>query len=60
MKVNIELCDKEIAFLIGILDTDKQTALQLLAAEHAYRPSLLPKFHAANKMMKAMKRIQDG
>lgn len=38
-----ELSEKEAAFLLALLQSNKQTALQLLAAEHFYQPSLLPR-----------------
>lgn len=56
--VGIELSDRELAFILALLETDKQTALQLLAAEHAYKPTLLPKLREAEKVVKAMKNLQ--
>jgi len=50
--MNVELTRQELAFLLALLQSDRQTALQLLAAEHAYRPSLLPKLENANKALK--------
>jgi hypothetical protein len=38
-----ELSEKEASFLLALLQSNKQTALQLLAAEHFYQPSLLPR-----------------
>jgi hypothetical protein len=38
-----ELSEKEASFLLALLESNKQTALQLLAAEHFYQPSLLPR-----------------
>ncbi len=38
-----DLSDKEAAFLLALLESNKQTALQLLGAEHFYQPSLLPR-----------------
>jgi hypothetical protein len=44
----IKLSQKEATFLVALLEADRQTALQLLAAEHFYQPSLLPNaFHSA-------------
>jgi len=60
MNIGIDLTSKEIIFLLALLEADRQTALQLLAAEHAYKPSLLPKLYEAEKVVKAMKRLQDG
>ena len=45
----IELSQKEAVFLVALLEADKQTALQLLAAEHFYQPSLLPKLKKAKR-----------
>jgi hypothetical protein len=56
--VGIELSDRELAFILALLETDRQTALQLLAAEHAYKPTLLPKLREAEKVVKAMKNLQ--
>jgi hypothetical protein len=49
MKISLSL--KEVAFLTALLDTDKQTALQLLAADHFYRPSLLPKLQKLERAL---------
>ncbi len=56
--IGIELSSKELAFILALLEADRQTALQLLAAEHAYRPTLLPKLHEAEKVLKAMENLQ--
>jgi len=56
--LNVELSPKEITFLLALLNADRQTALQLLAAEHAYKPRLLPKLKEAQKIIKAMENIQ--
>ena len=56
--IGIELSGKELAFILALLEADRQTALQLLAAEHAYKPTLLPKLHEAEKVVKAMKNLQ--
>ena len=56
--IGVELLDKELAFLLALLEADRQTALQLLAAEHAYKPTLLPKLREAEKVIKAMKNLQ--
>jgi hypothetical protein len=50
--INVELSRQELAFLLALLQSDRQTALQLLAAEHAYRPFLLPKLEDAHKTFK--------
>jgi choline kinase len=35
--------------LLALLEADKQTALQLLAADHFYEPKLLPKLRNAQR-----------
>lgn len=56
--IGVELTDKELAFILALLEADRQTALQLLAAEHAYKPALLPKLRNAEKVVKAMQNLQ--
>ncbi len=56
--IGVELTDKELAFILALLEADRQTALQLLAAEHAYKPTLLPKLRNAEKVVKAMQNLQ--
>ena len=56
--IGVELSSRELAFVLALLEADRQTALQLLAAEHAYRPTLLPKLHEAEKVLKTMKNLQ--
>ena len=56
--IGVELSSRELAFILALLEADRQTALQLLAAEHAYKPTLLPKLHEAEKVLKAMKNLQ--
>jgi hypothetical protein len=48
----IKLSQKEATFLVALLEADRQTALQLLAAEHFYQPSLLPKLKKAERQAK--------
>lgn len=50
--ITIELSPKEATFLVALLEADRQTALQLLAAEHFYQPSLLPKLQKARRQAK--------
>lgn len=52
---NLELSYKETQFLVAILEGDRQTALQLLNAEHFYKPSLLPRL---NKLLQVLKKEQ--
>lgn len=56
--IGVELSSKELSFLLALLEADRQTALQLLAAEHAYKPTLLPKLHEAKRVLKAMKNLE--
>ena len=49
MKISLSL--KEVSFLTALLNTDKQTALQLLAADHFYRPSLLPRLQKLERAL---------
>jgi hypothetical protein len=48
----IELNYKEVQFLVALLEGDRQTALQLLAAEHFYQPSLLPRLRKIQQILK--------
>jgi len=57
--IGVELSNKELAFILALLEADRQTALQLLAAEHAYKPTLLPKLRNAEKVMKAMQNLSE-
>ena len=53
-----ELSIEEASYLIAVLEADRQTALRLLAADHFYEPSLLPrllKFQKTEKRLKAEK-----
>ena len=53
--VSIEISSKEANFLVALLEGDKQTALQLLAADHFYEPALLPKLRKAQRELKKQK-----
>jgi hypothetical protein len=55
--IDVTMSDKELRFLLALLDCDRQTALQLLAAEYAYKPTLVPKFQQALKRLKSMKAL---
>ena len=48
----LELNYQEAQFLLAILEGDRQTALQLLAAEHFYQPSLLPRLRKVQRILK--------
>lgn len=55
-----ELNMQELRFLVALLEngpTSKQTCLQLLAAEHLYVPSLLPKLRACVKQAAAQEQL---
>lgn len=47
-----DLAAKEASYLVALLEADRQTALQLLAADHFYQPSLLPRL---KKFLQAIK-----
>lgn len=49
---NFELSFKEASYLVAILEANRQTALQLLAADHFYQPSLLPRLKKFQQMLK--------
>ena len=52
---NNDLTMQEVKFLVSLLEcgsSNRQTALQLLAAEHLYIPTLLPKLQAHAKRLK--------
>lgn len=50
--IAVKLSLPELIFITALLEADRQTALQLLAAEHVYRPSLLPRLEKACKELK--------
>jgi len=52
----IEISYKEVQFLVALLEGDRQTALQLLAAEHFYQPSLLPRLRKIQQTLKKQQR----
>lgn len=56
--VSIELSSKETNFLVALLESDRQTALQLLAVDHFYEPSLLPKLRKAQRLLRKEKSLQ--
>jgi len=52
---------QETKFLLALLEnapTSRQTALQLLAAEHLYIPTLLPKLKAHAKRLKTEEQLE--
>jgi hypothetical protein len=56
----IELNYKEVQFLVALLEGDRQTALQLLAAEHFYQPSLLPRLRKAQQILKKKQQLEQS
>ncbi len=57
--MRVELSLQELTFLVTLLEADRQTALQLLAAEHAYKPSLLPRLKQLHKTIKQQQSTED-
>lgn len=60
---NSELTMQEAKFLISLLEcgsSNRQTALQLLAAEHLYVPTLLPKLQAHAKRLKQIETLEQS
>ena len=49
---DLRLTYEEAKFLVALLKVDNQTALQLLNAEHLYRPRLLPKLQKLEHLLK--------
>ncbi len=58
--INIEISLKEANFLVALLEADRQTALQLLAADHFYQPALLPKLHKAQRALKKVQELEQS
>jgi hypothetical protein len=55
---NFSLNYQEAQFLVTLLESDRQTALQLLAAEHFYQPSLLPRLRKIYQILKKQQKAQ--
>jgi hypothetical protein len=54
---------QETQFLIALLEngtTSKQTCLQLLAAEHLYIPTLLPRLQSHVKRLKQIEKLEQA
>lgn len=49
---HFDLSLKEVSYLVALLEADRQTALQLLAADHFYEPSLLPRLKKFQQQLK--------
>jgi hypothetical protein len=56
---NFRLSQKEAVFLLALLEGNKQIALQLLAADHFYQPSLLPRLRKLTQTMKAQREANE-
>lgn len=56
----LELNLQEAQFLLAIFEGDRQTALQLLAAEHFYQPSLLPRLRKVYQVLKKQQKLQQS
>jgi hypothetical protein len=56
---NFHLSKKEAVFLLALLEGNKQMALQLLAADHFYQPSLLPRLRKLTQSMKNQKEASE-
>jgi hypothetical protein len=54
---SFKLSAQDATYLIALLEADRQTALQLLAADHFYQPSLLPRL---KKFQQSLKREQSA
>jgi hypothetical protein len=55
-----DLSMKEASYLIALLEADRQTALQLLAADHFYEPSLLPRLKKFQQLLKNQQTLKEG
>lgn len=55
--LNLELTKEEVVFLLALLESNKQTALQLLAAEHIYKPELVPKLYKLDRTFKQQQKL---
>jgi choline kinase len=54
-----DLSLKEASYLIALLEANRQTALQLLAADHFYEPSLLPRLKKFQQTLKTMQLMKE-
>lgn len=61
--MSCNLTMQETQFLIALLEngtTSKQTCLQLLAAEHLYIPTLLPRLQSHVKRLKQIEKLEQA
>ena len=56
----LELNLQEAQFLLAILEGNRQTALQLLAADHFYQPHLLPRLRKVYQILKKQQKPQQA
>jgi hypothetical protein len=47
-----EISFEEASYLVALFEADRQTALKLLAADHFYEPSLLPRLRKVQRQLK--------
>jgi len=59
-KTLFDLSLKEASYLIALLEADRQTALQLLAADHFYEPSLLPRLKTFQQLLKNQQPVKEA
>jgi len=48
----LEISFEEASYLVALFEADRQTALKLLAADHFYEPSLLPRLRKVQRQLK--------
>lgn len=56
----LELNLQDAQFLLAILEGNRQTALQLLAADHFYQPHLLPRLRKVYQVLKKQQKLQQS
>jgi hypothetical protein len=55
---SFELSAKEAWYIHALLESNKETALQLLAADYFYEPSLLPRLRKFVRQAKQMNYLE--
>ena len=56
---SFKLSAQDATYLIALLEADRQTALQLLAADHFYQPSLLPRLKKFQQSLKREQQVKE-
>jgi hypothetical protein len=56
---SFKLSAQDATYLIALLEADRQTALQLLAADHFYQPSLLPRLKKFQQSLKRERPVKE-